>query len=257
MKNYRWHRIHVCSFLAILLVLGSVCPLSAAQTHKQAQPLKPGKSTSKPLAANVSGFGITAIDVKNGTLKLGWLNQPSVSVPLQEIVVTRETRFKQAESGLKIEDIKVGDVLLEVRHDDFDHKRGNASFDGRDLVVRSLNPLILDFKGGYSSSGTPAKLKPGQTPQQAMMESMDSDEVRGIGVFVPHRAWHDPETGKYLHATTIVLQEPSHMTFTRSTASKPLALSDFTIGQNITYDATVRPDGKATATTIWLIVEKP
>lgn len=262
MKNYCWHRIYMCGFLAALPALGVAFPLSAEQVHKQAQPMKPKKITAKPLAAkivsaaaNFNGIGITAVDAKNSTLKIGWLYKPSVT--LYEIVVTRATRFKQAEKGLGIEEIKAGDVLLEVRHDNFDQGQRSASFGAEHLVVRSLNPPILDFKGSLSSSGSLPKLKPGQTWQEAIHESVRSDEIEGIGVFVPHRSWRDPEIGKWQSATTLVLQEPNGMTFIRSSTIKPLTMSGFSIGQPVGFEGTTRPNGKVTATTIWLIVEKP
>lgn len=251
MKNYRRHRIHVCGFLAVLPVLGSVCPLSAAQTRKQAQPLKPQKLASTFLDLNLCA--ITAIDVKKGTLKVGWLDQPGVT--LHELVITKETRFKRAESGIKSGEIKVGDVLLAVKHENFDPKMGNASFTAQDLIVRSLSPLTLDFNIPWSASGNP-KLKPGQTLKEAMVESADSNEITGIGVLVPYKPRLDPKTRKVQRTATIVLPQPNQVTFTRPATTKPLAIRDFAIGQKVTFDATTRPDGKLTATTIWLIEEK-
>ncbi|HEX8465545.1 MAG TPA: hypothetical protein VF627_13085, partial [Abditibacterium sp.] len=133
----------------------------------------------------------------------------------------------------------------------------NASFFAQQLDVISLNPLTLNVRGYSGGGGPSAEPKAGQTRSEALAASLLSDEVPGIGVYVPHRSQIDPQTGKRKWSTTLVLAETRNLTFTRSVPIAPLAVGDFQIGQRISFGVTPRPDGKMTAEVVRLIVEQP
>ena len=201
---------------------------------------------------------VKAVDAARQTLEIGWpssINNLAEPFPLKELVVTQTTQFKIWQKGVTISDIKVGDTLQEIRNNNIDGKGDNAYFWANSLVVTSLQPLTLTIHGGSGGSSPTPKPKPGQTISDSLVESMQSDEFRGIGHYSPHRSWRDAD-GKLKDSTTFIVPKPEPMIFTRSVASNPLKMSDFSVGQSLVVDGTMRPDGKLVATTLWSVEEK-
>ena len=204
-----------------------------------------------------ASVSVKAVDNAQQTLELSWpfrSAEPTEYTPSQ-LVVTQTTQFKIWQKCVTISDIKVGDTLQEIRNNNIDGKVDNAYFWANSLVVTSLQPLTLTIHGGSGGSSPTLKPKPGQTISDSLVESLQADEFRGIGHYFPHRSWRDAD-GKLKKSTTFIVPQPEPMIFTRSVASKPLKMSDFSVGQSLVIDGTMRPDGKLVATTIWSVEEK-
>ena len=246
--------------LFIALSFGSCfhCVLSQPDVAEPHQSEKPTDAGTLKLHKNVSigavcgaRASVKAVDATQGVLELESAFRGVKNDWPEQIVVTRETQFRVREDDVVIGDIKVGDVLLEVRN-----KEENAFFWARKLTVKSLAPLTLEIYGGSGGGSTSPELKPGQTPTDALIESLKSDEFRGIGSYFPRRSWLDPASGKLKQSTTLIVPRADKMIFVRSAPATPLKVSDLAAEQQIDFDGTVRPDGKMVATTIWTMATK-
>ena len=195
---------------------------------------------------------IQAIDAEQNKLKLDWSFEP---LHATELFLSEATQFKIQEQNIVIGDIKVGDVLLDIRNRNAGGKGKEAYFFAQALIVKSLDPLTLTIQGPSGGVGPSREQKPGETPTDLLIEDMQSDEVRGIGRYFPQRGWRDEKTGQWKDSNTLIVPQPENMVFTRSVATAPLKISDLSVGQRISFDATVRPDGEMNGLILWTIKE--
>ena len=168
-------------------------------------------------------------------------------------------KFVREERGLSLADLKTGDGVSEVRNNDFHFSMKDGS-----LPLTSLAPFVLERKAATgpdqiftSTPGFAPSISAGRTEFQIgdrMFKTIygNGPDVLGNGgatfgtvtITKPdYLAKASPfKFGEPGDGVMLAIPKPEAMTFTRSTR---IQFSDIAVGQVVSADITLEPDGRA------------
>ena len=159
-------------------------------------------------------------------------------------------KFVREESGLSLADLKTGDKLSEIGNNDFRLQMNEGS-----LPLTSLAPFIMERKAATDPiqifPSTPAfsnyvvfaentKIQAGSRTLQTIYEKA------GVTITLSKPAYvakaDSIKFGEPGDGITLTVLKPETMTFTRSTR---IQFSDLAVGQIVSADITLEPNGRA------------
>ncbi len=168
-------------------------------------------------------------------------------------------KFVREERGLSLADLKIGDTLSEIRNDDFDFLMNEGS-----LPLTSLAPFVLERKAAtdpdqifFWTPGFSSSVRAGITQfefgdrmsKTTYGNGPDAPQNGGVtlGIITVTKPDYLPKTGAFKFGepgdgVMLTVLKPETMTFTRSTR---IQFSDIAVGQVVSADITLEPDGRA------------
>ena len=216
----------------ILLFSGAIL-LSSLFPARSQQADETFRSTETTIVAISPTTDSLRVATPNGTLNL-WI---------------ASAKFVREESGLTLTDLKAGDTLSEISKDGFHLQMEKGA-----LPLTSLQPFVLEHKAATdpiqvfpstslvapSISAKSVRVESGHR----LMRSVYEDAGVTLTVTKPdYVAKADSiKFGEPGDGVTLTILKPETMTFTRSTR---IQFSDLAVGQIVSADITLEPNGRA------------